>query len=86
MLYIICYISYAAYDMQYMTIYRQHTYTYSSVFSMVIVISFNFNPQLTLIIPFFVGFGQKNVKALFDGVEEERSKKGSKQNSLPLNK
>ena len=66
-------------------IYRLHTYTYSSVFSMVIVISFIFNPQLTLIMPFFVGFGQKNVKALFDGVEEERSKKGStKLNSLQI--
>ena len=40
--------------------------------------------------PFFVGFGQKNVKALFDGVEEERSKKGFNKtkftSNTPLNK
>ena len=59
--------------------------TYSSVFCMVIVISFNFNSTIDLDYVFFVGFGQKNVKALFDGVEEERSKKGStKQNSLQI--
>ena len=61
-----------------------HTRIHTVVYRSVIVISLNFNPQLTLIIHFVVGFGQKNVKALFDGVEEERSKKVSAKKSLEI--